>query len=75
MVSRTDLVILTTISLLLVKGIIAKEVHTSSTDHDDGGHDRSYNDKYNEVVQSSFIETIDSQLPKEGKFFDDFNRK
>lgn len=33
----------------------------------------SYNDKYNEVVPSTFIETINKELPKEGKFFDDFN--
>lgn len=35
----------------------------------------SYNERYNEIVKPSFIETINKQLPKEGKFFDDFDCK
>lgn len=35
----------------------------------------SYNERYNEIVKPSFIETINKELPKEGKFFDDFDCK
>lgn len=35
----------------------------------------SYNDRYNEVVKSSVVSNINEHLPKEAKFFDDFDCK
>lgn len=35
----------------------------------------SYNERYNEIVKPSFVQQIDAELPKEGKFFDDFDCK
>lgn len=63
------------LAMTILQSTATDELATISSAVISNGDAAGYNHRYNEIVQPSLLDSIQRDLPKEAKFFDEIDRK